>query len=286
MITKKVLPPTKTISLENFCTLFRTHSDQTGHMLLERILKETNFLDYLKQSYEPQEAIERQENVKELLHAVASMSERGITTVESFLEEVALLQEPAHVADKHNSVKLMTIHAAKGLEFDTVIITGLEEGIFPSSRSILNSDALEEERRLFYVGITRAQEYLLITHASYRYTYGTMTQQHRSRFLEELENSTGAIYDDVSYWQTREVQHFFMQWFGDKKAKTLKNHLEPVFVTKTSQSKLYEQQKVSHKKFGVGVIERLEENNHRTYVTVRFNGSIKKISSEFLTPLY
>ena len=85
---------------------------------------------------------------------------------------------------------LMTLHGAKGLEFDTVILSGLEEGIFPSNHSLFNAEGVEEERRLFYVGITRAKEYLIVTHARYRYSYGSMSDQRPSRFLGEMPEAS------------------------------------------------------------------------------------------------
>jgi ATP-dependent exoDNAse (exonuclease V) beta subunit len=112
-----------------------------------------------------------------------------------------------------DAVTLMTLHAAKGLEFDTIILTGLEQGLLPSSRSLGNEASLEEERRLFYVGITRARERLLITHSRYRYAYRNMADQMPSWFLQEIPRDTIAQ-EDCSYWKPNEFKTYFSQWFG------------------------------------------------------------------------
>ena len=107
----------------------------------------------------------------------------------TFLEEIALLQEKLHSNDqtKTQQVALMTLHAAKGLEFDTVVIAGLEEGLLPSTRSLNDPAAIEEERRLFYVGITRAKERLYLTWAQRRFIFGNRIESIKSRFLSEAD---------------------------------------------------------------------------------------------------
>ena len=99
----------------------------------------------------------------------------------------------------------MTCHAAKGLEFDLVLLTGLEDGVFPGARATYNENDVEEERRLFYVGITRAKKFLLITHARYRYTYGSMTEQTPSRFLREIPKNL-LLHHDISNLSLYQIQ--------------------------------------------------------------------------------
>ena len=133
------------------------------------------------------ESMGRWENVQELLSAISEFSnEKPDGTLESFLEEVALVSDIDTWEGEHNAVTLMTLHASKGLEFPVVMIAGLEEGLLPFYSSTIESSDVEEERRLFYVGITRAEQKLYITHTSLRYRFGDVTYPSESRFLHEL----------------------------------------------------------------------------------------------------
>jgi DNA helicase-2/ATP-dependent DNA helicase PcrA len=138
------------------------------------------------------ESMSRWENVQELLSAISEFShEKPNATLELFLEEVALVSDIDTWEGEQNSVTLMTLHASKGLEFPVVIIAGLEEGLLPFYSSTLESADVEEERRLFYVGITRAEQKLYITYTNLRYRFGDVTYPSESRFLSEL--GTGNI---------------------------------------------------------------------------------------------
>jgi DNA helicase-2/ATP-dependent DNA helicase PcrA len=133
------------------------------------------------------ESMGRWENVQELLSAISEFSnDKPDGTLESFLEEVALVSDIDTWEGEHNAVTLMTLHASKGLEFPVVMIAGLEEGLLPFYSSTIESSDLEEERRLFYVGITRAEQKLYITHTNLRYRFGDITYPGESRFLSEL----------------------------------------------------------------------------------------------------
>jgi DNA helicase-2/ATP-dependent DNA helicase PcrA len=135
------------------------------------------------------ESMNRWENVQELLSAITEYShERQDATLESFLEEVALVADIDKWEGEKNVVTLMTLHASKGLEFPVVFIAGLEEGLLPFYSSTSESADVEEERRLFYVGITRAEQKLFITHTRMRYRFGDVTYPSESRFLSELGN--------------------------------------------------------------------------------------------------
>lgn len=181
---------------------------------LDTIIARTGYLSFLKESYELQDAQDRIDNIKELLNAIKHFESTNANTVELFLHEVTLMQDALNKNDaKKDTVVLMTLHAAKGLEFDTVIITGLEEGLLPSSRSMASMETLEEERRLFYVGITRAKERLLLTHSRYRYAYRTMTDQRPSRFINELPKEL-VHHEDASYWKQMEFRTLFSSWMG------------------------------------------------------------------------
>jgi DNA helicase-2/ATP-dependent DNA helicase PcrA len=133
------------------------------------------------------ESEERINNIQELLSAIAEFSDNSDTpTLEMFLQQVSLVADIDNLDNQKNAVTLMTIHSAKGLEFQVVFITGLEEGLFPVSGATMYQEELEEERRLFYVAITRAQVKLYISFANQRYKFGIQNYQMKSRFLKEI----------------------------------------------------------------------------------------------------
>ncbi len=128
-------------------------------------------------------AADRIENVKELLSVAETYNE---LTLEGFLEEVALVSDIDNYSADTNAVTLMTLHAAKGLEFPVVFMPGMEESIFPHSRSLFDGEQMEEERRLCYVGMTRARERLILLYANSRLLYGRTDHNPPSRFLLEI----------------------------------------------------------------------------------------------------
>jgi DNA helicase-2/ATP-dependent DNA helicase PcrA len=152
---------------------------------LEAVLDDTGYIDMLRE-HESSEDIARVENVRELVNALTECVERG-ETLSDFLDAAALVSD-ADDFDDRAPVTLLTLHTAKGLEFDHVFLTGLEEGTFPHNRSLHDPDELEEERRLCYVGMTRARETLTLTRAVYRRIYGSERLQAStpSRFLLEI----------------------------------------------------------------------------------------------------
>ncbi len=156
--------------------------------VLQCILDESQYL--LQFDEEVEEELARIENVKELLSVAAEFDD-----LPSFLENVALVQSEYYADEKksgkasHDAVTLMTLHASKGLEFPIVFLIGLEEGLFPHSRALMDQEEMEEERRLMYVGITRAKERLYLTYARQRTVWGTTGIQQRSRFIDEIPAS-------------------------------------------------------------------------------------------------
>lgn len=156
--------------------------------LLERIIAASQYLEQFDKEIE--EDLSRIENIKELQSVATEFD-----NLNDFLENVALVQSEYYEGEKRNpsskearnAVTLMTLHAAKGLEFPIVFLIGMEEGLFPHARSLMSSEEMEEERRLAYVGITRAKEKLYLSWAKQRVIWGNPGAQSRSRFIEEIE---------------------------------------------------------------------------------------------------
>src|SRR5581483_11715202 len=146
------------------------------------LIRETGYLDLYKK--ESEENLARLENIKELRSVATQFS-----NLNDFLENVALVEQEESSklkGDKNNQVTLMTLHSAKGLEFPVVFLVGLEEGIFPHSRALFDQAQLEEERRLAYVGITRAKEILYLSYANQRLFFGQTTSNPPSRFIIDI----------------------------------------------------------------------------------------------------
>ena len=156
--------------------------------LIRNILRETGYERYLATSgiRDEENAEERIENVRELLTVAKKYDADGAAGLGKFLEEVALLQDTDRLKEGERAVTLMTMHAAKGLEFPVVIIAGMEEGLFPHNRAIGDPHEMEEERRLCYVAITRARERLYLTTARWRSIFGQRMANIPSRFIGEM----------------------------------------------------------------------------------------------------
>jgi DNA helicase-2/ATP-dependent DNA helicase PcrA len=269
-------------------------SDQPS-IVLDVILKKTNYLTYLKENFDEQEAESKTENVKELLQAIQHVESLHPTTVGTFLDEVALLQEKIAIAKKEDKhiVTLMTLHAAKGLEFDNVAIVGLNEDLLPSSRSANDPDGLEEERRLLYVGITRARERLILSYAHNRHTYGQLTEHLPSRFIREIPTSLFTRHD-LGYAYPEQLDMIFSQWlhsqkslttpiltFGNKQATIANKETAKIAINQEISWK--KNQPVSHSQFGIGIIQEIElKKNGKLYITANFKSGTKKIESSFL----
>ena len=153
--------------------------------LLKFLIDRTGYIKQLEEEDTP-ESYSRIENLRELVNAAMDSRDRG-ETLDQFLDHAALVSD-ADQYDEHAQITLMTLHAAKGLEFPLVVLAGMEEGLFPHSRTMLEPDSIEEERRLCYVGMTRAMDTLILSRAVYRRRYGTDMPEASvpSRFLEEV----------------------------------------------------------------------------------------------------
>ncbi|BEP29868.1 DNA helicase PcrA [Helicovermis profundi] len=240
--------------------------------LMEDVLNDIGYIEELKLD-NTLESRSRIENLREMISAAKEFertSETGLLA--EFLEEFSLRSDIDNVEEDDDSVLLMTLHSAKGLEFPIVFMVGLEEGIFPSSRSLNEDESVEEERRLMYVGITRAEEKLFITHSSIRSMYGKTSCNLVSRFIEEIPSELLDVpKDEVASRKTRKTS-FTSQMKADLAYKEKsKSKIEDVTVIKTGT-------KVFHKIFGEGTVVSLKGNKGEENVTIVFKTKgIKKL---------
>jgi len=258
------------------------------------------------------EGVARYENVQELLNSIKEFTETpmneedgevGDKGLGTYLQQITLLTDADNKDPDADVVKLMTIHAAKGLEFPVVFAAGLEETLFPSAMSINTREELEEERRLFYVVITRAKQKLFITHANSRYRFGSLIQNEPSRFIEEIPNEFldrtsagggprnqtgswggGSAFDRMRGGYGNSAQEAEKQYGAppSKKAAT-PSYIAPKPAAKTVEhvptkdfvpsdtTNLQAGQKVEHQKFGFGIVEKMEGSAHNPIATVKFD---------------
>ena len=267
--------------LETYNALDRIAQTEVAPHVVDAILKATDYMKYLAEAYPDAEA--RVENVEELLskaHAYAEGAEDK--SLRAFLEEVALVADVDNMDFEAGQLTLMTLHNAKGLEFSTVIITGLEEGLFPHYNSIDDPAAVEEERRLFYVGMTRACRRLFLTFAGMRRRMGLLEGGVPSRFLNEipercLDTPVEALYAPAptsfssrmmtSRWTGgRPSVDEYAQPSHDEESYSQESHT-PV----SSGSSYAVGTRVVHDRFGKGIVRRVEGRGDQTRVTVIFD---------------
>ncbi len=184
--------------LEKFCNIFSKLYKLPTYPVMEfmrHVIDGIGYTDYLKNTYD-NDGGERLENIEELVNAAREYDISNPNgSLQGFLEEVSLISDIDKWNDNAETVTLMTLHAAKGLEFPIVFITGLEEGLLPHSQSKDSDDEIEEERRLCYVGITRTQKELFLTHTRYRTKFGQRTPCIPSRFLGEIPEDSIEVID-------------------------------------------------------------------------------------------
>ncbi len=251
--------------------------------LLERVLEDSGYLAEL-QAERSIEAEGRLENLSELVGGA-----REYETVAEFLEQVSLVADTDDLDDDATYVTLMTLHSAKGLEFPVVALAGMEEGIFPHVRSLGDPDALEEERRLAYVGITRARERLYLTHAWSRLLHGTSQYNPPSRFLDEVPSqlvreaegsrSTRAGMRSSGYgWSggsrgSRADDDTSGRVFGRARDEIVERAMAPGPASSTTGGHLLGLKTgddVRHKKWGEGVILAIEGSGDKAEARIRF----------------
>jgi len=204
--------------------------------LVKNILNDTGYLQMWKNENTP-DAASRVENLKEFISSLEDFA-----SLADFLDHVSLVTNTENETLNKDMVNIMTIHSAKGLEFDTVFIVGLEEGIFPSSRSIEERDGLEEERRLFYVAITRAKKNLYLTHAQNRVVFGNFQASLASRFLSELPQDILDVKSSDNFYNS--YDSFSMKKKSDNFSYQSKEKSKSGFLNK----------RIFHQKFGYGKV--------------------------------
>lgn len=222
--------------------------------VIDSLLRRLDYMSYLDDGTLQGES--RQENVRELISVAKAYQDVGL---EGFLEEVSLISDLDNADTSANSVTLMTLHAAKGLEFPAVFMIGLEETVLPHSRALYDQREMEEERRLMYVGMTRARQELYLTYATSRALYGGVQYNPPSRFLSEIDNKS--LVGAESLYPTSQSEA--SQQIDD----------EPRYVVE-----LNEGDRVSHQAFGEGVVVDVDGDN----VAVHFKSKgVKKLNTAF-----
>lgn len=289
MIEQNMLATKQKTSLQQFLTFFQIQDQTSCVDLLQHFLGKTEYLRYLQEGFEKAEANEKKENISEFLRAAAYFDEHTSNAgLSLFLDEIALMQELVKQDDQAaDRVQMMTLHSAKGLEFNTVMLVGVEEGILPSSQSI-SQENIEEERRLFYVGITRACQKLLIMHTKYRNVFGKLDEQRPSRFLQEID-SKNIFVQPASHWSKSSFATFFQAWINNETSIKTNSLPVPKPANQSIQNSELNQefkrlQAVKHEIFGMGIAHHIDNKGDKIFVTVHFaKHGTKKIESSFLT---
>jgi DNA helicase-2/ATP-dependent DNA helicase PcrA len=240
--------------------------------LLERILQQSGYAAALAEE-DTHESQDRLENLAELLSAAAQYDSREESpTVSGFLDQVSLLSE-SDVAKGDAPTVLMTLHSAKGLEFDWIVLAGLEEGLIPHARSLQSDDGLEEERRLCYVGMTRARERLFLTFAQSRQVFGQRRVSQPSRFLEEIPREAMTFTSDARGYEPAYVPR--------RRAPDLPRPELPPPVS-AELGALRPGARVRHPMFGRGTVVRSDGTGDDLKLTVSFPGlGAKRLVARF-----
>jgi DNA helicase II / ATP-dependent DNA helicase PcrA len=308
-------------AIENFVLMIKSFASmlqkQNAYEVAFHVGKQTNLVKELFND-KSTEGLQRYENIQELLNSIKEWTESPDNeegelvdkSLGSYLQQITLLTDADEKDVNADTVKLMTIHAAKGLEFGCVFAAGLEEMLFPNAMSINTREELEEERRLFYVVITRAKHRLWITYANTRYKFGSLVQNEPSRFIDELPEQFldrsfagvsnrnnggfgGSAFDRMNggSWgnnTTKQAEKRYGPPPGKKKEeapsylapkttyqKVVEHKASSDFVA-SDTSNLQAGQKVEHQKFGFGEVVKMEGAAHNPVATVKFEHNGEK----------
>ena len=286
--------------LESFVAMIEHFKNDVQDMsvseLMEEVIKETGYIDALIHECESEEATSRIENIDELRNKIAAYEENCETqneasTLSGFLEDVALVADIDSLDESTDYVVLMTLHSAKGLEFPHVYLAGMEDGLFPSYMTITADDPaeLEEERRLCYVGITRAEKDLTLTCARKRMVHGETQYKKMSRFLKEiplelLETGPSTKKEKKEESEPVRVKTSFMQAKEAFKTKafTAPKPVQQFGTPKGGKLPYGVGDRVKHIKFGEGTVTAITEGGRDYEVTVDFDGpGTKKMFAAF-----
>ncbi len=295
--------------INEFATMIKMFSaqqfDTDAYTLAHRVVMASGLIRYLRETDDPDNA-NRIENIEELLNGIQEFCEKedDITpgndadldidatpeapkTLDVFLQQVLLLTSEDKNKETTDEVSLMTIHAAKGLEFPHVFVAGMEENLFPSALSINSRQELEEERRLFYVAVTRAEQQLYLSHALTRYQYGNASCQEPSRFIEEIDDRyIDAPARRSAFPKAGQPARPFASIDPAKlepfKKRTIPDHAQlrkierqpkgPAIANSPAEiNAIQEGMRVSHAKFGLGTVLRVEGSGAERKAIVHFD---------------
>lgn len=283
LVEEEQLPKRAQSAVLAFLNLIDALSEQTDGMMLyeqtEHVLHHSGILNFYQQD-RTEKGLGKVENLEELVSATREYinEDEALSDLQAFISQVAL-DAGDHQAQAHEEcVQLMTLHAAKGLEFRLVFLSGLEEGLFPHKMSMQEPGRLEEERRLCYVGMTRAREKLFITHAESRTLYGMENYQMPSRFLSEIPSS---CIQEVR--MKTKVSTPSRISSGSRSGVASKSNAQSFRVKTTPQGgKFALGEHVNHPKFGEGVVIAYEGHGSHMRVQLRF----KKFGLKWLVMSY
>ncbi len=301
----------------NFRTLIARYASKAGtgstppDDLARDLIQDAGLLSELRKEH-TRENLQRWENVQELISALAEYVESTEeATISTFLQEVALMTDQDEADDEGDKVTLMTLHAAKGTEYPVVFVAGLEEGLFPLEKATQEKSELEEERRLFYVGVTRAEQRLYLSWARSRYRYGEQQSNTRSRFLEEvdadvvrteaggeLEQQTdrfeaGDGSDGSRDYDEMDPHYYRQDLSGDGGKKSSSDDLKRIestdggggrrIVYDEGHGEIVPGAQVEHKKFGQGKVQSVEGEGEKATAVVFFGSGVgnKKLKLKY-----
>ncbi|NWF90685.1 MAG: UvrD-helicase domain-containing protein [Ignavibacteriaceae bacterium] len=243
--------------------------------LSRALVDELGILRFFKEENTP-ESIARWDNINELLSSLSEFSnEHKDAKLEQYLEEVSLMSDIDNYDESRNAVTLLTVHSAKGLEFPIVFISGCEEDIFPLSNRFSSDTRLEEERRLFYVAITRAKQKVYLSHARSRYRFGEVAYQSRSRFIDEVDPETiseisgGIGRKNLNRKSKKEMYYEYFETVDYEDFNQDYKGLKPG-------------SRVMHEKFGLGKVTQVSGAGDMLKATVIFEGNnLKQLMLRF-----
>jgi DNA helicase-2/ATP-dependent DNA helicase PcrA len=284
--------PARTVrAFEDFRNLVQDFIDSSDRLpiaqLVRLIMESSGYAEWLAQE-QSEDAKTRLENLQELVNAAIDAQQRG-ESLRDFLDHAALISDTDDY-DERSRVTLMTLHSAKGLEFPLVFVVGLEEGLFPHSRSLSSLEDLEEERRICYVGMTRAEKRLVLTRARFRRFLGeeSLNETEPSRFLKEIpsrliEKVPGgqphlrfSTYDGPTYNSPERIREFYQQR-GKQVDLAPRRKAQPRHGSSFPHGTY-----VRHPKYGVGYIVRCEGEGEDSKLTISFPGyGLKKLVQKF-----